>query len=66
LFGDTARYFGTENELVAEARLLARENELRDHLKRKLRKRISRGGHTYADRLASMIQIMQVNAAADP
>jgi len=62
LFGDAARFFTTEKELVDEAQRLVCESSLRDHLRLKLKERISHSCHTYADRLASMIHIMQSKA----
>jgi hypothetical protein len=59
LFGPdnhAVRYFSTLSELVRQAQMLICDLEERRRLSLQLRKRLATGGHTYADRLATMLQ----------
>jgi spore maturation protein CgeB len=58
LFGPenhAVRYFRTLAELVQQAQVLIVDVEARHRLSLQLRKRLAAGGHTYADRLATML-----------
>jgi spore maturation protein CgeB len=59
LFGPedrAVRYFKTVSELVQQAKLLLADPESRCRLGLELRKRMVQGRHTYADRLATMLE----------
>jgi spore maturation protein CgeB len=58
LFGPddhAVRYFTTISEMVQQARLLLADADARRRLSSQLCERFNRGGHTYADRLATML-----------
>jgi spore maturation protein CgeB len=53
--GEAVRYFQSPAEAAAKARALISDASERRRLAATLLQRIARGGHTYGDRLASMI-----------
>jgi len=58
LFGpddDAVRYFSTIPEMVKRTKLLLADADARNRLSSRLRERLSRGKHTYADPLATML-----------
>jgi hypothetical protein len=57
LLGDAARYFSSPTELVREVKRLIADPAARMQLSARLRERMMAGRHTYADRLASMLQM---------
>lgn len=61
LFGDAARYFSTTAELVQQAKSLGNDAEARHRLSLRLRDRMAANGHTYADRLATMLRASVVD-----
>jgi spore maturation protein CgeB len=59
LFGPddhAVRYFRTTPELVRQTKLLLADTDARHRLSLQLAERFSRGRHTYADRLMSMLR----------
>jgi spore maturation protein CgeB len=67
LFGPedvTARYFKTIPELVHQAKLLASDGDARQRLSLKLRERMAARNDTYANRLATMLQLSNIDRLA--
>src|SRR5262245_9048000 len=64
LFGPqdhAVRYFRTMAEMVQQAKMLVADAEMRRRLSFELRKRLRLGSHTYADRLAEMLRLSNVD-----
>jgi len=53
----SVQYFKAVDDLVQQARLLVGDAAARRRLSTRLRERMARGGHTYADRLATMLKL---------
>ena len=63
LFGpddQAVRYFNTVDEMVRQAKRLVADAGARHRLATKLRQRMAGGGHSYADRLATMLKLSNV------
>ena len=54
--GEAVRYFTGDDELVEQTRALVTDDDERDRLAIRARTRILAGRHTYADRLAAMLE----------
>jgi hypothetical protein len=64
LYGDAARYFTTNDDLVREARDLVCRDDVRADLARHLRQRVARTSNTYADRLREILRSTGFGAPA--
>ena len=60
LYGEAARYFTTPAELVQQAQALVNDPATRYRLSLQLREKVAAGCHTYADRLATMLRLSNV------
>lgn len=56
--GESVLYFGTPEEAAAKARALLADEPLRLRLKAAAQERVLSGGHTYRDRLATMMTLL--------
>jgi spore maturation protein CgeB len=61
---DTVRYFKSASELVQQAHLLVADPEARCRLSAQLRSRLAASKHTYADRLAKMLQLVNIGSSS--
>lgn len=69
LFGPhdhAVRYFKTIPQLVDQAKILATDPELRNRLAAQLRKRMNNRTDTYADRLKTMLQLVDLRTKRAP
>lgn len=62
--GEAVRYFSTVPELVAKARALLGDEAERERLRRAAHRLVVSGGHTYTDRLRTMMATVLTEAAA--